>query len=597
MSRPLALLAQHAPRDTRSPKRAAPGDPLYSSTVSERIPLFVIPPSRWPKSLGLACLIPACLFLAASLSAQAVPSASPAQTPTSAPSASSDQPAGRMVLVLPFDNRSGDQTLNWVGDSFPDTLNQRLNSAGFLTITRDDRQFALDHLGLPIDFRPTRATTIQIAQTLNANFVIVGSYSVDNGRIAVQAQVLEINKLRMSAPLQDSSELARLFDIENAIAWKVAKQIDPRFPVAEQTFLSASGGVGLTAFEDYIRGTDAANSLERIQRLEAAVAAAPAYSAALLALGKAQFTARQYDQAAATLARVPHTDRLALEASFYKGLSWFNTAKYAEAESAFAFVVSRLPLPEVVNNQAVAASRQGKDAVPLFERVTTADPNDADYHYNLAVALLHRGDAPAALRELNLALKLRPSDAEAITLHGRVNAALDLTGTPLTNSITAGGFDPLERIRRSYSEASFRQAAFQLDEMRAMRLATLPPAEQAAQYTQLGRDYLGQGLIPEAEREFQAALAADAKSAAARAGLAQVREQSGSDAEARSEAHASLELEPSVDAYLVLARLDLKKNDLAASASEVASALKIEANNGAAQGMKQALLARGQSVP
>jgi tetratricopeptide (TPR) repeat protein len=504
---------------------------------------------------------------------------------------------GRLVLVLPFENRSGQANLNWIGDSFPDTLNQRLNSAGFLTITRDDRQYALDHLGLPIDFRPSRATTIRIAQTLDANFVIVGNYAVENGRIAVQARVLEVNQLHLSTPVEDSSELARLFDSENAIAWKVAKQIDPHFPVAQQTFLSASGGVGLSAFENYIRGTDATSSEERIKRLQTAVSEAPNYSAALLALGKAQYSAHQYDSAAATLAKVPSNDRVALEASFYRGLARFNTAKYSEAEAAFAFVATRLPLPEVVNNQAVAASRQGKDAVALCERVLTADPNDPDYHFNLAVALLHRGDAPGAMRELETALKLRPTDAEAIELHSRLTPALKLTGTPLTSAITAGGFEPLQRIRRSYSEASFRQAAFQLDQVRALRLATLPPAEQANQYAQLGREYLAQGLIPEAEREFQAAITADAASAAAHAGLAQVREQSGNANDARTEAHRSLELHPNIEAWMVLARLDLSANNLAAASTDVASALALDAHNGAALGMRQALRARGQSLP
>ena len=156
-------------------------------------------------------------------------------------------PGGRVVLVLPFENRSGQANLNWIGDSFPDTLNQRLGSAGFLTISRDDREFALDHLGLPVDFRPTRATTVRIAQNLDADYVIVGSFNVvnptePNARILVQAQVLEIKQLRLSPPLEDSSELPRLFDIENAIAWKVARQIDPHFTVAEQTFLGASAG-------------------------------------------------------------------------------------------------------------------------------------------------------------------------------------------------------------------------------------------------------------------------------------------------------------------------------------------------------------------
>ena len=504
---------------------------------------------------------------------------------------------GRLVLVLPFDNRSGDASLNWIGDSFPDTLNQRLNSAGFLTITRDDRQYALDHLGFPVDFKPTRATTIRIAQTLDANYVVVGNYSVSSGRIAVQARVLEVNQLRLSAPLEDSSDLQRLFEIENAVAWKVARQIDPKFPVAQQTFISASAGVKLTAFENYIRGTDAPSSVERIRRLQLAVEDARDYSAALLALGKAQYAARQYDAAATTLAKMPTNDRLALEGSFYLGLARFNTNKYADAQNAFAFVATRLPLPEVVNNEAVAISRQGKDAVPLFQQATTADPNDADYHYNLAVALIHRGDPVAAQAELDTALKLHPTDEEATELKPRLAASIHLTGTPLTNAITADGFEPLERIRRSYSEASFRQAAFQMDQVRAMRLATLPPAEQATQYAKIGNDYLAQGLVPEAEREFQAALAADTKSAAAHAGLAQVRERSGSEDEARSEAQASIRLSPIASAYLVLARLDLKANNLATSATEVGNALMLDPKNGPALGMKQQLQSRGQSVP
>jgi tetratricopeptide (TPR) repeat protein/TolB-like protein len=521
--------------------------------------------------------------------------------------AATPETGGRVVLVLPFDNRSGQTNLAWVGDSFPATLDQRLTSAGFLTISRDDRQYALDHLGLPVDFRPSRATTIRIAQTLDADFVIVGSYTVSNGRISVQAQVLDVNKLRLSPPLTDSSELTRLFDVENAIAWKVARQIDPHFNVAEQTFIASSGGIQLSAFENYIRGTDATTPQEQIKHLQLAVLTTPNYPAALLALGKAQYAEREYDQAATTLAKIPSTDRRALEASFYLGLARFNSAKYAEAESAFAFVASRLPLPEVVNNQGVASSRQGHDAAPLFQRASVADPNDPDYHYNLSVALLRRGDFAGAQREVDLTLKLRPTDTEAASLKSRISAGRSITdstkpstsatGTPASEQTGAPDFEPLERIRRTYSEASFRQAAFQLDQMRAIRMATLPPAEQAAEYTQLGQDYLAQGLIPEAEQEFQAAIAADSASAAAHAGLAQVRERSGSTEDAHREATTSLSLHPNVTAYLVLARIELQANHMSESAAEVSKALQLEPGNTAAQGMRQALQARGLSLP
>jgi tetratricopeptide (TPR) repeat protein len=516
-----------------------------------------------------------------------VPTDASAQLPAS--------PSGRVVLVLPFENRSGNATLNWIGDSFPDTLNKRLTSAAFLTISRDDRAFAFDHLGLPEGFKPSRATTIKIAQQLDANFVVIGSFNVTNDKISIQSQILSVDDLRLSAPIQDSADLNRLFDAENAIAWKIARSIDPNFNVAEQTFLAAPGAVSLPAFEDYIRGTTATTPSERTARLKAAIGLAPDYAAALLALGKQQYTARDYTSAAATLAKVSLSNRLALEANFYLGLARFNSANYAGAEQAFAFVVGRLPLPEVVNDQAVAMARQNKDAAAvLFQRAVAADPSDEDYHYNLAISLFRRGDTAAAIREAEAALKLKPADNEAVELRNRLTQVP--AGTRL-NPTSASSFSPIERIIRTYSEAGFRQAAFQIDQVRALRLAMLPPAERAAAYTQSGRDYLAQGLLPEAEGEFQSAISADPNSADAHAGLASVREGSNNPSQARDEALISLKLHPNAPAWLILARLDLAENQLPIAAGDVSKALQLEPSNSAAMALRQILRSRGQSVP
>jgi tetratricopeptide (TPR) repeat protein len=501
-------------------------------------------------------------------------------------------PGGRVVLVLPFENHSGNATLNWIGNSFPDTLDRRLNSAGFLTISHDDRVFALTHLGLPGDFRPSRATTIRIAQQLDANYVVIGSFTVAESQIAIQSQVLSIDQLRLSPPVDNTGALDHLYDAENSIAWKVARTIDPNLNVAEQTFLGAGeGAVPLPAFEDYIRGINASSSAEALERLKTAVAAAPNYTAALLALGKQQYLARDYTSASTTLAKVPLSDPQALEANFYLGLARFNAANYAGAYSAFEFVSGRLPLPEVVNNQGVALSRQGKDAVALYQRASAADPSDEDYHYNLAIALWRRGDLQTALQEADACLKLKPNDPEAGSL--RAHLSIAPAGSKLDPN---SGFAPVERIRRTYSEAAFRQAAFQLDQLRAARMATLPPAERATEYTLVGRDYLTRGLLPQAEQQFQSAIAAEANSAAAHAGLAEVRERSGNAKDARAEAEHSINIQPNVPAFLVLARLDIAQNQLPAAAEDISRALHVEPTNSAALAMRQNLQQRGQSV-
>ena len=178
-------------------------------------------------------------------------------------------------------------------------------------------------------------------------------------------------------------------------------------------FSAADKSLHADAFEDYIQGLVAADPKDGIDHLREAVKIDPDFAAAWLALGRAYFTNQDYDQAAATLGHLPRNDPNALEADFYRGLAFFYTGNYREAQNAFAFVSTRLPLPEVVNNQGVAMSRRGQDGGALFQQAIAADPRDPDYHFNLAVALAHRKDNDAALKELDQVLELRPEDTEA----------------------------------------------------------------------------------------------------------------------------------------------------------------------------------------
>lgn len=537
-------------------------------------------------------------LLAAQQSSAAAPRPQPA---TSAPASEHEQVHGKLLLVMPFENHSGQPSLDWIGEGFPEIFNRRLASAGFLPISRGDRLYALDHLGLPLNFQPSRASTIRLAQTLDADYVISGYYTTQGKRIVATAQVLDVTGLKLDKPIAQQADLDRLLDVLNGLAWRVVKQMDPAYPVAEQTFLAADSSLRLSAFENYVRGLVEDSPAERIRHLREALRLSPDFPPARLALGRAYFADQQYENAAAIFGSLPSSDPNALEADFYRGLSFFYTGNYMKAEDAFAFDATRLPLPEVVNDEGVAASRRGKDGVPLFQQAIAYDPKDADYHFNLAIALFHRGDARGALREIQQELKLRPNDTEAQAFETTLSSA-PKAGDPnpsQTAAATPGpetGQGPLERIKRSYNEAGFRQAAFELEQMQDMRLATMEPAQRAAALIKDGDQLLNRGLLLEAEREFHAALAADSSSAAACAGLAQVRERTGDATGAREEAQKSLRLQPNVPAHLVLARLDLESKQLAAAASEVSQALRADPANANALGMKKAIESRGQPV-
>ena len=219
-----------------------------------------------------------------------------------------------------------------------------------------------------------------------------------------------------------------------------------------------------------------------------------------------------------------------LEAGYYGGLSLLFSGDYAKAEKAFAGVARILPLAEVVNNEGVAVSRQGHDGTELFMQAAADDPNSADYHFNLAVSLKRHGQVPGALNELAQCLKLRPGDAEALAMQAAWKqpaakpASTSRLATPGASPDADPAPDPLERIVRSFDAAAFRQAAQMLDQVDAARLAALPKLQQAQNLSSQASSFLNRGLLLEAERLYQSAVAADGNCAEAHAGLAQVRE-------------------------------------------------------------------------
>jgi Flp pilus assembly protein TadD len=102
---------------------------------------------------------------------------------------------------------------------------------------------------------------------------------------------------------------------------------------------------------------------------------------------------------------------------------------------------------------------------------------------------------------------------------------------------------------------------------------------------------MAQGLLGEAEREFREAVILNPTSAIAHAGLARVLESSQDANGARTEARASLKLNPSAEAYLVLARLDLAENNSVAAQQDVERALALDPANVAAVALKHDLAA------
>ena len=493
------------------------------------------------------------------------------------------------LLIMPFENAANAAGIEWIGESFPEVVGNRLNSNSMFVVGRSDRLLAFDRLGLPAAAKPSRATTYQVAQELDADYVLMGEYRVDATKLTLRAQVMDLSRLRLSPEMSESGPLSNLIGIQTALAWDVLNALKMTNGVGKEQFVTKFPSLRVDALENYIRGVLATSDQEKVRRFKEALRLDPGHTLAMLQLGKTFYAARDYAAAIEWLSKIPATsDASGNEGQFYLGLAAFYGGQMDRAAAAFRALASRLPLTEVFNNLGVVSARLGdRRARSYFERSAQTDPSDPDYHFNLAVELYRQGQPQEAARELRALLALHP-DAEARSFLDAVNS-----GNPGAVKL------PLQRIKRNYDESSFRQLALEIENRNEERLRKADTASRVAFYVQRGRELLDQGLASEAGKQFQKALALDPSQAAAHAGLARALELSQDRAGARREAQASLRLASSAEAYLVLARLDLTDNNRGAAQQNVERALALDPANAAAVALKHDIAAgsAGKSGP
>jgi tetratricopeptide (TPR) repeat protein len=510
-------------------------------------------------------------------------------TPASSPPAGGPAIIGKTLVVIPFENASPTPGLEWLGESFPETFHEQLNSPVLYVTSRDERLRAYDRQGIPAGVHASRATLYRLAEQMDIDYAVLGSYKYDGARLTAIAQLLDMRAQKLLPAATESAPLADLGNLQSALAWDLLHAIRADFSVPKDKYVASVVPVRLDAQENYVRGLLATAADDKLQRYREAVRLSPAYAQALLELGKTYYAQHAYEQAIAALSQVQGSSAVAREANFYLGLAAYAHGDFAKSESAFEFVAARLPLAEVYNNLGVVAARRSqRRAADYFQRAIQNDPSDADYHFNLGVSLTQAGDRSGATRELHTALDHRPNDGEAKML-------LDSLTPPASGAIvpsSATTKTPFERVKRNYEEDAFRQMTMQMGSWAEERFARSDPRAHARFHIELGKELMAHGFTSEAEAEFRHAAAVDPASTAPLTALAEDYEVRGDAAGARAQAEAALRVRESAEAYLILARLDLRENRTEAASQNINRALQLEPGNSAGQDLKRTLAAK-----
>jgi tetratricopeptide (TPR) repeat protein len=502
------------------------------------------------------------------------------------------------VLVFPFENQSSRADLNWVSESFAETLSSRLSGPKFYVLERGERNAAYDQLGIPADTPLTVASEYKVAQTLGVDWAVMGKFNVEGSGLTASARLLDLRQLKLSPAIEVNGELAELVDLQTRLVWRLVGAHDPSFTVgAEEDFDRKFPEVRLDAFENYIRGALATDDPSRVHFFLESDRLDPADHRAAFALGQLYFGQKDYANSAKWLRKLAPDDPHYLESLFLFGVDEFFLGHYPSSERAFEMLGRETPLDEVANNAGVLKARAGRYAEALedFERAFKSDPTDVDFCFNRGVALWNLRRYDAAAKSLEEAIRLNDDDSEAHTLLAVVlgksgdaegeRTQLEWLGRHEVGSEAGLSRDvlPQPRLKKNFDGRAFRLLSLAVHNALEERFAGMPVGEHAAVHKSRGARFVNEGRLSEAEHEFEEATSLVPGDRDARMSLAQVLEAEGKHQEAAGEFQAALKLQDSFAGRIGLARVYLSLGRSEQARQEVEAALKLEPESREAQ--------------
>ncbi len=507
-------------------------------------------------------------------------------------------PQTRTILVFPFENQSASSNVGWISEAFAEVMSARLAGPGRLILGREERNAAYKQLGIPPDSTLTLASEYQVAQTLGVDWVVVGSFRVDGERLSAQAQLLDMQHLKLYPPLRETDALPNLIAVQTRLVWRLLAGHDPDFTSdTEENFAARFPPVRLDAFENYIRGVLATGDAAEIHFLTASYDLDPVNHDAAYALGRHYFQMKDYEDAALWLSKLDARDSNYLGSLFLSGVSNFFLGRNKEAESDFQTLSTEMPLNEVWNNLGVLAARRGNTTAALgdFQHAFQGDPSDADYNFNLGACYADLDNFPKAVQYLKQAQARDESDLGARTLLAYALGKVGDTSGSQAQLAWVASHDgkamadindsilPQPRLKKQYNGAAFRLLSAAVHNSIEDVLEKEPPAEHGRYHLERGESFIKQRRIPEAIRELSEAASLIPDNSAVHLFLGQAYEMEGQHGKAIAEFQTALNLNNNAVTHLWLAHAYLSSHQPSQALSQGRAALALDPGNADAE--------------
>jgi tetratricopeptide (TPR) repeat protein len=475
------------------------------------------------------------------------------------------------TLVMPFENLSSTEHA-WLSEAFAEAVLAHLSACGEEVVERAERNRRLLEMGLPLDTPLTRASVIELGQSLVATRAVVGTFRLEEGRVQADARIVDLETAALIGVIKDEGALADLLVLQNQLAKNILRLEGASLPEAFSVSAARRKGIPFDAYQSFARALTREGEEQRAL-LEEALAKHPLYSEAKLLMGESFLRSGRAREAIEVLSAIRPEDPVYRRAYFTAGLAFLRGADFEAGAQVFGELARQEGAAAFYNNLAIAQLRAGKLPQALEtlrsvvepetppERSPTPNPSPVipgDLLFNLGWCAWQSGKGADALRWLRQAVERNPSDAEAQWLRA---AAARSQALP----------EEAEEAQKRAIELSPRLAELDAATVQGLervfdRLPTTAPVlaadtaqgtleDKVQQHLSKARAHRDAGRREEAVRELQRAVYLSPYSLEARLELSRVYRDAGELEKAAGEARIAVWTAEHSKAHLLLAEI------------------------------------------
>ncbi len=295
-------------------------------------------------------------------------------------------PEKRSIVVLPFENLSGDPEQGYFSDGITEDIITELSKFRSLFVIARSSSFS---------FRGQSPEVKEVSRRLGVRYVVEGSVRRSGNRVRIAAQLIDaVADAHLWAERYDRV-LEDIFTVQDEVTEAIVAAIAPELGKAEQQLATSKKLENLNVWEVYQRGMwhlyqRTKDDLAEARRLfEAALSLDPGLSLACSALVDAYY----YEVVLGLADSVAENCDKALQVA--------RRAVELDPDDAAAHCAM---------GKARIVRREHALAVPDLQLAIDLNPSSAWAHYGLGAAAVFSGHAGEAIRHLERAIRLSPRD-------------------------------------------------------------------------------------------------------------------------------------------------------------------------------------------